>query len=194
MNKTAMKQQRIENILLSLRKFDYLTRAQIQQIHGLGGDRNANRILNDMSDYLDSFRNELEKVYYLNKNGRERVGHGVIRKKTQNIDHFLLRNQLWIHLKKPHTWDNEYKLTAGDVSIVCDAHFIKNGIKAFVEVDIAQPMIKNRAKIEKYKKIKELTGDPFHLIWITQLESRRPKLNELMDGLPGRVFTHNEIK
>ena len=193
MNKRAHKQQRIENILLSLRKFDYFTRSQLQRIHRLGGDRNANRILNDMGGYLGTFRHGLENVYYLNKDGRDRVGAEVIRKKTPNIQHFLLRNQLWIHLNMPRTWENEIKLSVGDISIISDAKFEKNGIKVFVEVDRTQPMSKNRAKIERYKKIKELTGESFHLLWITELESRRPKLNELMAGLNGRVYTLKEI-
>jgi Replication-relaxation len=194
MDKRAEKQQRVESILLSLKRFDYLTRSQIQTIHRLKGDRNANRILNDMAEYLGTFRHGLENVYYLNKEGRDRVRSTVIRKKTPNIQHFLLRNQLWIHLKFPHTWENEVRLTAGDVSIIPDAKFVKNGILVFVEVDVAQPMVKNRAKIERYKKIRELTGDPFHVVWITEIESRRPALNELMSGLSGKVYTFNEIK
>ncbi|MCU9614060.1 replication-relaxation family protein [Caldibacillus lycopersici] len=193
MDKRAAKQQRIENILLSLKKFDYLTRKQIQTIHNLKGDRNANRILNDMERYLHSFRHGLEKVYYLSKDGRERVKCDIIRKKTPQVQHFLLRNQLWIHLKCPSTWKNEVRITADKVSIVCDATFICNKAPCFVEVDVSQPMIKNKSKIDRYRKIKELTGQNFHLIWLTELDSRKSKINELMDGLSGHVFTLNEI-
>jgi hypothetical protein len=195
MDKTAAKQQRIENILLSLKRFDYLTRAQLQFIHNLKGDRNANRILTGMDEYLHHFRHGLEKVYYLSKAGRERVGAEVVRKKTPNIQHFLLRNQLWIHLGYPHTWENEIKITVKDISVVCDAKFnMKDKNLGIVEVDISQPMIKNKAKIDKYRKIKEMTGNEFHLIWVTELESRKTKLLELMKGLPGHVFTLKEIK
>ncbi|MFJ5624773.1 replication-relaxation family protein [Peribacillus loiseleuriae] len=114
MDKRAFKQQRQEDILLSLKKFDYLTRSQIQIIHDLKGDRNANRVLNDMAEYLGTFRHEGNIVYYLNKNGRERIQHDVIRKKTPNIQHFLVRNQLWMHLKRPHSWQNEAKIKVGD--------------------------------------------------------------------------------
>lgn len=193
MDKTAAKQQRIENILLSLKRFDYLTRSQIQRIHNLKGDRNANRVLKSMEEYLGSFRHGLENVYCLNKAGRDRVQCETIRKKTPNIEHFLLRNQLWIALRYPHTWENEVKLKVGDVSVVSDAKFIKNGVPVFVEVDISQPMIKNRAKIEKYKKIKEMTNDPFHVVYVTQLEGRRAKLNEMLVGLSGKVYTMKEI-
>jgi hypothetical protein len=194
MKQHAEKQQRIENILLSLKRFDYLTRPQIQTIHNLKGDRNANRFLNSMSEYLGMFKQGIENVYYLNKAGRERVQCEVIRKKTPNIQHFLLRNQLWIAMGMPYSWGNEYKVIVGDIAIVCDAKFMIDKTDALVEVDICQPMIKNKAKIEKYKRIKELTGNDFRLIWVTELESRRPKLNELMKGMPGRVLTLNEIK
>jgi hypothetical protein len=170
-----------------------MTQTQLRIIHDLKGDRNANRILNDMEDYVDRFRNELEYVYYLNKEGREMVGCNTVRKKTANIEHFILRNQLWIHLGKPFTWENEVKITAEKTSVVCDAKFTKNGIPVFVEVDVSQSMTVNREKIKKYKKIKELTGENFHLVWITKLESRRKRLTELCEGLTGKIYTYNDI-
>lgn len=193
MDKRAAKQQRIENILLTLKKFDFMTRSQLQAVHNLKGDRNANRFLNDMSQYLCSYRHGLENVYYLSKEGRERIKCEVIRKKTPNIQHFLLRNQLWIYLKCPSSWQNEIKVNVGDTSIICDAKYNMNGVPVFVEVDISQPMNVNKRKIDKYKRMKELTNEPFHLAWVTEIGSRRPKLIELCEGLSGRVFTFNEI-
>jgi hypothetical protein len=161
----------------------------------LKGDRNANRFLKSMEEYLGTFRHGMENVYYLNKAGRDRIGCETIRKKTPNVKHFLIRNQLWIHLQKPYTWENEIKVKVGDTAIVCDAKFTAKGnIPVFVEVDVTQPMIKNRAKIEKYKKIKDMTGQPFHLVWITELDGRRAKLKEITEGLTGHVYTLNEIK
>ncbi|WP_352524872.1 replication-relaxation family protein [Heyndrickxia oleronia] len=190
-----MKQQRIEDILLSLKKMDYLTRAQIQAIHNLKGDRNANRILFDMSEYLSSFRHEAQKVYYLNKAGRERIKCDVVRVKTPQIQHFLLRNELWIYLGKPSSWKNEMKIKVKDISLVTDAMFhINKRTMAFVEVDVSQSMKVNKMKMDKYQKIKEMTGNEFHVIWITELESRRIKLNELMKDMPGKVYTLKEIK
>ncbi|MBS4171959.1 replication-relaxation family protein [Bacillus sp. FJAT-49736] len=174
---------------------DYLTRAQIQAIHNLKGDRNANRILADMQEYLCSFRHEVQKVYYLSKSGRERVKCDVVRAKTGNIQHFLLRNQLWIYLRTPRDWKNEIKVQVKDISLVADAMFyVTKEIMAFVEVDVSQPMKTNRIKMEKYRKIKEMTGNEFHVVWVTELESRRIKLKELMKDFPGRVYTLNEIK
>ena len=146
-----------------------------------------------MAEYLGTFRHEREIVYHLNKNGRDRVQHDVIRKKTPNIQHFLVRNQLWMHLKRPYSWQNEAKIKVGDTSIVCDALFNQKGVTVFVEVDITQPMINNRKKIDRYKKIKELTDQPFHVVWITEIESRKPKLTELSARLTGRIYTLKEI-
>lgn len=179
---------------MSLKRFDYLTRRQIQTIHNLGGDRNANRILNDMSEYLQSFRHGMELVYYLSKTGRERVKCEVIRKKTPNIQHFLLRNQLWIYLKCPSSWKNEVKIKASDTTVICDAVFYQGDTPIFVEVDCSQSMAINKKKIEKYRKIRELTEQDFILAWVTELESRRSRLNALCAGLKTRVFTLNEIK
>lgn len=166
----------------------------MQIIHNLKGDRNANRILNDMGQYLHSFRNGLENVYYLSKEGRERIKHDVIRKKTPQVQHYLLRNQLWIHLKYPATWKNEVKIKVGDLSVVCDAIFKNNKTNVFVEVDLSQPMAENKRKIDKYRKIRDLTKQEFILVWVTELESRRAKLTELMDDLQGKVYTQIEIK
>ncbi|MGE7880176.1 replication-relaxation family protein [Peribacillus muralis] len=163
-------------------------------MHDLKSVRNANRILKSMSEFLGSFRNDLEKVYYLNKKGREHVGCNIARHKTQNIDHFLTRNQLYVHLKQPRTWQNELRIKAGDFSVICDAKFEDNGIPVFVEVDCQQHMIINKQKADKYRKLKEITGQKFHLIWVTEIESRKDKLRELSFGIPGRVYSLNEIK
>lgn len=178
---------------MSLKRCDYLTRAQLQKIHRLGGERNANRVLNGMSEYLNTFRHGLEKVYYLSKEGRQRIGCEVVRKKTPHIEHYLLRNQLWIVLGCPHSWENEIKVTVGDVSLVCDAKFMSEKKDILVEVDISQPMATNKTKIDKYKRIKEMTGNEFHLLWVTEIESRKTALKKLMGDMPGRVFTAKEI-
>lgn len=183
----------MENILWSLKRFDYLTQAQIQTIHDLKGERNANRVLNSMTKYICSFRNGLEKVYYLNKNGREFVDHDVIRKKTANAEHFITRNQLWIHQRRPKDWENEVEVKAGGICLVADARTSQNGIPVFIEVDISQPMQINKAKIEKYKKIQMLSKDPFYVVWVTKFSSRKKKLRELSAGLKGHVYTVEEI-
>lgn len=135
----------------------------------------------------------MEKVYYLSKEGRERVKAKSIRKKTPNVQHFLLRNQLWLYLKCPATWKNEVRIKVGDKSIICDAMYQYEKNHLFVEVDCSQPMSVNKKKIEKYRQIRDITKQPFYLVWVTELESRRAKLKELSKDLPCVVFTLKDI-
>lgn len=178
-----------------MKEFDFLTRSQLQQLHDLKGKRNANRFLKDIEEYLYTFHHGTEVVYYLSKAGRERVDDNKIRKKTSSINHILIRNQLRIVLRNPPTWENEVKMSYNKISIIADAKYISNNnIPVLVEVDASQTMAINRKKIEKYKRIKEMSGIAFNLVWVTELESRRTKLQELMEGLTGRVYTLGDIR
>ena len=85
MEKIVKKVQREENILLSLKKLSYLSRSQIQVLHDLGSARNASRILQHMNNYVSSFRDG-ENIYYLNKDGRERVNSKKVLKKPYKPD------------------------------------------------------------------------------------------------------------
>ncbi|SEH78722.1 Replication-relaxation [Halobacillus karajensis] len=147
-----------------------------------------------MSKYLSSYRYGLETVYYLNKEGRDQVGCEVIRKKTPQVQHYLLRNQLWIYLKRPKSWQNEVKVEGAEHSIICDAQFEKKGVPVFVEVDVSQAMAVNKRKIEKYRQIQLMTGEPFYLLWVTEIEGRKPKLESYMNGMLGYVYSIGEIK
>jgi hypothetical protein len=148
-----------------------------------------------MEQYLSSFRNGLEKVYYLNKEGREMVDAETVRKRTNQIDHFLMRNQLFIELGRPSTWETEIKLKVHKgLYVICDAKFERNGRDYIVEVDCQQSMKRNARKIEKYKEIRRLTRGGFKLIWVTGIDSRKQKLARLCQGLPFAVYTFNEIK
>lgn len=195
------KLQREEAILLSLKKLDYLSRSQIQKLHQLGGERNARRVLNNMSEYLSSFR-DVENIYYLNKAGRERVGSHVARHKTNQVGHYLMRNDMYIHYR-PTEWKNEMKVTVqgeGMVSIITDAYFEYKQRLHFLEVDHLQHMQKNYEKVEKYRKIKD-TGvyqDRYkyfpRLVWVTLTENRKEQLVKWCEGLDTKVFTWDEIK
>lgn len=188
------RQERVESILSSLSDLDYLTRSQLQQIHDLKGERNANRFLKSMGDYVSYFRNGLEKVYYLNATGRDYIGEGRVRKRTSQVDHFLLRNQLFIELGQPPSWEKEVRIKAGDLSLVCDARYHDNGRWCFVEVDCQQSMKRNRGKVDKYRKIREATRENFKIVWITEMESRRQKLARLCAGMPFRVYTAQDVR
>src|SRR6478735_7233500 len=72
MNKLSKKEQRTDQILLSLKKLDFINRTQLQTLHDLGSDRNARKVMQNLGEYVHCFRDG-EKVYYLSKEGRERV-------------------------------------------------------------------------------------------------------------------------
>jgi hypothetical protein len=167
---------------LSLKKLDYLSRSQIQKIHRLKSTRNANRVLKEMSEYLSSFRHR-ENIYYLNKKGRERVKSKKVCKKTAQVNHYLMRNSLYISLGCPVSWKNEIKLKAGDVQIIADAIFEERKMVHIVEVDHTQKMLVNKKKIEMYREILKRTGVAIKFHWITTTHNRQKQLLELCQGL-----------
>lgn len=183
-------EQRTEDILHSLKKLDYLSRSQLQQLHDLGQKRNANRVLQQCSEFLSSFR-DIENIYYLNKEGRDRVGSSKIRKKTPQAKHFIMRNYIYIAFECPSDWKNEVKLGIKEKKIInkCDATFTRDNKRYIVEVDNMQKMSENKKKIEKYRAISEsgVYGSPA-FIWITTTTYRQKQLSELCADLDCQVF------
>lgn len=114
---------RQEKILLLLKSFDYCTRDQLNKHFKLGSIRNTNRVLNDLTDYLASFREGYQTIYYLNKNGREYVDSSKVRKKSNHVNHVIMRNDFWLHCNCPSDWKNEVKISNGNISIVADAMY-----------------------------------------------------------------------
>lgn len=192
--------KRQEQILLSLKKLDYLNRDQLNKIHRLGTIRNTNRILNQLSLYLSNYREDYSTIYYLNKEGREYVSSEKIRKKTNFVQHAIMRNQFYIYVGFPGEWKNEMKLSDGEFNVVCDAWFKSNGKYHILEVDHYQTMKENANKIAKYRGLyvnKIMEKDIGHippLLWVTTIELRKKKLAELCKGLPCAVYTINDIK
>lgn len=176
---------------MSLAKLDYLSRSQLQRMHNLKSDRNANHFLRSMSDYLCSFRNG-ENIYYLSAAGRERVGCEKIRKRTMQSDHFLLRNQLYLALGRPVTWRNEIKIKTNGVSVVADAMFHRGGQYYFVEIDITQKMSENARKIERYRKM--YAANRFKLIFATTTEYRKKRILKLCSGLDAEIYLREELQ
>jgi hypothetical protein len=148
-----------------------------------------------MEPYLNSFRLD-EKVYYLNKEGRERIGCERILKKTHQVEHFLMRNQLYIACGCPATWKNEVKLMVpNEVSVIADAVFVTAGAYNIVEIDNTQKMCANRSKVEKYRKLLELgvfDKSP-KFIWMTKTEHRKKQLLKLCEGLRVTVYLASDF-
>lgn len=189
------KEKRQEQILLSLKRLDYLSREQIEKLHNLGKTRNAQRVISDMSEYTSSFTNDRKNIYYLNKDGRERVGAVKVRKKTAMVNHYLMRNDLYIAFGRPSTWKNEMNIAIPNtkVSIVADSVFIANKTHHFVEADFKQSMTKNTAKIKRYRQLYDINPN-FVLIWITTTPYKKQKLASLCEGLNVQVYLWDDIK
>src|SRR5690625_1416572 len=131
------KQQREEQILISLDKLVYANRRQLQIINNLGGERNAQRILQRMEKekVISSIRTE-QKIYFLSNRGKEQIGSNQGELNKRLLVHTLMRNDLFIKLGMPKSWLKENPVKVEDeVFLIPDARFKRNGEFHFVEVD-----------------------------------------------------------
>lgn len=198
MNLVQAKISRWTEILCSLDKYGFLTTSQIQRLHGLGGRRNATRILNDMGDLLNSFQLD-EKVFYLSAKGRKEIGSTIVRKRTLQTPHQLLRNDVFIHYR-PEYWKPEFKISWSDKSIIPDAVFRHQDQYVFLEIDFTQTMSQNERKIALYRELHESGlfqkkyGHFPRIMFVTVTESRINKLQSLLDGLIHEVLNANDVR
>lgn len=193
--------QREEQILLLLKKFDFMTRDQLNKYFRLGTIQNTNRVLRNLSPYLNYVREGYQTIYYLNKEGRAYVDCLKIRKKGGHINHTLMRNDFWLFLNSPPDWRSEIKVSDGSTTVIVDALYSQSLQKHFLEVDHTQTMKENRVKIERYKKLHQnglLSSSLGHfpvVVWLTSSELRKKLLIEACKELPRyKVYTHAEIK
>lgn len=154
-----------------LAELTYATSEQLRVINNLGGDRNARRILLDMEKegYIKSIRLD-KKIYYVDT-----------RLQRKEIQHTLMRNDMYIKLNMPQDWQKEVPLRKnGEILVIPDAMFKKNNEYHFVEIDNAQNMKTNYEKIKKYKEISKMIFNQYKhhptLIFYTTSESRKKKL------------------
>lgn len=191
---------RQEKLLLSLKRFDYLTVKQMQQLHDLKSDSNAYRVIRQIEPFTSVFKDEGINVYYLNKHGREYVNSSKVRTKLTSAKHYLMRNDLYIHLGKPSSWRNEIRMKYGEeINVIADAHYTTISYPQskhhIIEIDHLQKMKKNEIKIEKYRRLIQkgvFKGMP-HLIWVTTTPYRKQILSELMEGLEYEVFLKEDL-
>lgn len=142
---------------------------------------------------MSSFRHgNGEHVYYLNKEGRELVNSQKVLKKTPQINHYLMRNSLFIAFGYPATWRNEIKIGVKekDISIIADAIFEKDKRLHIVEVDYSQKMKENRDKVARYKELLSMNIFPAipKFIWITTTDHRKKQIESLSKDLDVQVF------
>jgi hypothetical protein len=193
--------ERQEQILHSLDKFGFLSRSHLQRLHRLGGDRNAQKVLKRMEEYLQSFReDQYGTVYYLSKIGRQMIGSSKVVRRTLQVRHTLMRNDFFFHVGCPMNWRNEMKVTDGKTTLVTDALFVKEKRYNFLEVDNAQTMAENAAKIRRYREMferglfqKEFGYFPtLHIVTVSRCRVRR--FVELCEGLPVKVYHSEDIR
>lgn len=192
---------RDEQILLLLKKFDFLTRDQISRYFSLGKVGNTNRVLRNLSKYLLSIREGYQTIYYLSKEGREYVGCEKIRKKGGHVVHTIMRNEFWLYYGCPYDWKSEIKVSDGKANVIVDAMFTKSLLYHFLEVDHTQPMKENRTKIARYTSLMEngliaqKLGHFPSVVWLTTTELRRKQLQEECRHLPNvKVYTIEDIQ
>lgn len=180
----AQKIHRQEQILLSLNNFSFATREQLQITNNLKGDRNAHRILYEMEQdkLINSVRYD-KKIYYLSNRGGERIGKSNPRMKRNQIQHTLMRNDLYIKLGMPQLWKKEAPIILNnEVILISDARFKSQNKYCFVEIDNKQSMRTNYDKIKKYKEVFKMIyrQNKYHptLIWYTLSEIRKERLKK----------------
>lgn len=182
------KQHREEKILSSLDDLVFATRDQLQVINNLGGDRNAQRILQRMEqdNLIKSLRYE-RKIYRLSSRGRHQIGSTQDEPKTSWITHTIMRNDLYIKLDMPGDWRKEVPVKWGDNKLIPDATFKRSSEFYFVEIDNQQSMRTNIEKIKKYKDLSRVIFGQYNhtptLIWYTVSPVRQKKLKETCETL-----------
>jgi hypothetical protein len=178
-----------------------MTRDQISQYCRLGAVRNTNRVLLELSDYLQSIREGYQTIYYLSREGKAYVECDKVRKKGGHVTHTIMRNDFWIYNGFPYEWKNEIKVSDGKATIIVDAMYKKSNQQHFLEVDNIQPMRENKVKIAKYialynnGTIAKSLGHFPTVVWLTTTELRRKQLSEACKALPGaKIYTMDDIK
>ncbi len=195
MLQSEKKNLRWEQIVLRLEELGFATRKQLQAICNLGSDRNAARILLAMErdKLIHSERKEF-KVYYTSNKGKSLIG-STSDVRIGQMNHTLMRNDLYIKLGMPDGWDTEVPIQlSADEEMIVDAMYMKNNEYHLVEIDYRNSMKNNREKLEKYKIVKRhLWKTCRHhptVIWYTVSENRKQRLEEWMReyGIKGRVY------
>lgn len=198
---------RQEEILQSFEVLKFATREQLQRIHDLKSDRNALKILNQMKEYFHIQVHNGLNVYYLSKKGRDTIGADIEMKWNTQVEHHLLRNELYIHFNCPSDWRVEHEivfkpkgLVMTEKRVIADASFTKNDVFHLLEVDRTQNMTDNKEKIDTYADLFPLLYERFHhnpvIIFYTTTELRRKKLEEFCKakGLKCLVYTKEDIR
>lgn len=195
---------RKEMILFSLKFCDYLNIRQISILSNLS-ESYVYKIMKQLGTYVRMFTDNRMNVYYLSKDGREFTQSKKVRRKLTTVQHYIMRNDLYLHLGQPDSWQNEVRINytyerdnpkSRKIVVVADAHYIaSNGQHHVIEIDNLQKMHQNKVKIEKYRRLTEkgvFKGIP-KLIWVTTTEHRKKLLSGLCEGLNVQILLRGDL-
>lgn len=145
-----LKKERQMMILATIRTLQFATRRHLMCVHNMGGIRNANRIMKDLTPFISRVTYYKEYVYYLNKEGHALLGEGKVVSRNR-MEHAILRNEAWLQLYCPDDWQIEteikYRKNGEKKRIIPDAE----GILHAVEIDRSQKMKVNEEKLKNMK-------------------------------------------
>lgn len=188
-----IKLNRQMTILTSIRKLKFATRRHLMAVHDMGGIRNANRILKDLSPYVNKVVHQKEHVYYLNKKGRELFDDTEKIVPNSRLVHSLMRNEAWLYLFCPDDWRIEepirYKLNDKKKTIIPDVKFKDGeGILNAVEIDRTQMMNVNSEKMSRYKEFTSYYKQKYNgkvpiIHFFTLTEYRQKSWNSLQQNM-----------
>jgi hypothetical protein len=163
-------------------------------------------VLNSLHEFLHIKRHAErfnENVYYLNQKGRELIGSEKERKYSLEVEHFLLRNDLYIHFGCPKDFEIERDIAFASglkqKIIRPDARFTRDGIHYLAEIDRTQNMVENKKKIAQYAELSPLIKEQFHhppkLIFYTITPTRKQSLAALCEEkkIQFQVITKQDI-
>ncbi|HDU1185831.1 TPA: replication-relaxation family protein, partial [Listeria monocytogenes] len=141
-------------------------------------------MLNAMSQYLEKNNFKGMNVYSLNAAGKDFIGSDLNVKFSTHCEHYLMRNDLYIHYGCPKDWKIEAKVTfqtmgTNEQYVKPDARFFANDTWHYIEIDRTQSMVQNRSKIDQYAALSEIMKIKLNhkpmIIFYTTKESRQEK-------------------
>ncbi|PGO79718.1 hypothetical protein CN980_05705 [Bacillus cereus] len=181
---THMQINRQMAILATIRKLQFATRRHLMSVHEMGGIRNANRIMKDLSSYTSKITHNKEYVYYLNQSGHKLFGEGKAVHHSR-VAHAILRNEAWLHLFCPDDWqiETEIRYIKDDKKkkIIPDVKFRDDDkILHAVEIDRTQKMVVNEDKLKCYEEFTKIYKQKYngkvpviHFFTITKYREKR---------------------
>lgn len=166
----------------------------------MGEIRNANRILKDLSPYVNSIVYKKEHVYSLNKQGRALFDDTEKVVPTIQLAHRLVRNEAWLYLFCSEDWQIEapirYKVHDKKRTIIPDVKCHDSAeILNAVEINRTQRMNVNSEKMNKYGEFTLYYKNKYngkvpivHFFTLTTYRQKKLEQFAVQQGVYARVY------